>query len=619
MSRLGVILLLARLLPKLGLRNIFWVLKHRILLRLQLHPACRLKANFTPDVFFKAPSSIKKLAPSSNWRDKLKYFDWLEIEIHSHEVPNWFSRPISKGSDCSSVSPWWKVEAPGDPRFDIKEIWDLSRFNWVLAMAQRAAAGDDSELDRLNLWLVDWAQKNPPYYGPNWMCGQEASIRVMHLAIASVILSQEKSPTDDVIGFLKIHASRISSTLEYALSQDNNHGVLEATGLFVAGEWLYFVSGATEARLWADQGRYWLEERAARLIHDDGGFSMYSVTYHREFLDAFCIAEYWRQRFDLKSFSPLFLDKALKATSWLKRFTHPNTGGAPNIGANDGTRLMPLSDTGYRDFRPSVQLASVLFTGGLAYPGEGSWNLPLHWLDITVPSLLAENDFNPISDNTGFISMNSGFDQSLEDYQLYMHYPRFKFRPSHADALHIDFWVNGVNLLRDGGSYSYNHRLGDLAYFVGTQSHNTAQFDERDQMPIVSTFLLGDWLSLGGRSDVRQVGDIQYFQAEYRDRYGATHGRSIELSPGRLFIKDVVSGFSEKVILRWRLMPGDWKFINGVLSYNKFSIEVDSSVEIKRIELVIGFESLCYWQKESIPVLEVELDRPGTVDTTLVW
>jgi hypothetical protein len=33
-----------------------------------------------------------------------------------------------------------------------------------------------------------------------------------------------------------------------------------------------------------------------------------------------------------------------------------------------------------------------------------------------------------------------------------------------------------------------------LNYFAGTASHNTIQFDDRDQMPRVSRFLFGDWL-----------------------------------------------------------------------------------------------------------------------------
>ena len=37
-----------------------------------------------------------------------------------------------------------------------------------------------------------------------------------------------------------------------------------------------------------------------------------------------------------------------------------------------------------------------------------------------------------------------------------LRYPRFRYRPGHADALHLDLWLGDRNILRDGGTYSYN-------------------------------------------------------------------------------------------------------------------------------------------------------------------
>ena len=62
--------------------------------------------------------------------------------------------------------------------------------------------------------------------------------------------------------------------------------------------------------------------------------------------------------------------------------------------------------------------------------------------------------------------------------------------PSQADAMHVDLWVNGKNLLVDAGSYSYNTNTGLSDYFNGTASHNTVQFDDRDQMPKLGRFYL---------------------------------------------------------------------------------------------------------------------------------
>src|SRR6185437_13001172 len=111
----------------------------------------------------------------------------------------------------------------------------------------------------------------------------------------------------------------------------------------------------------------------------------YSVIYHRLMLDAFCLAEAWRRKAGLEAFSPASLARLQAATRWLDAMVERSTGVAPNIGANDGARLMPLTETAYRDFRPTLQLASVLFRGARAIEEEGPWDFPAKWLGLDIP------------------------------------------------------------------------------------------------------------------------------------------------------------------------------------------------------------------------------------------
>jgi hypothetical protein len=542
-------------------------------------------------------------------------------------VPNWFSRPFSGGVYWPSNKPWWKCNPVSDnEQGDIKEIWDLSRFNWVLAMSQRAANGDDDELDRLNRWLSDWVDKNPPYIGPNWGCGQEASIRVMHLAVAATILEQDHAPSLAVISFIKAHLERIESTLSYALAQDNNHGILEAAGLFIAGEWLFSATDDPRARKWANLGRKWLEERAQKLISGDGSFSMYSVSYHREFLDALIICEFWRRRYRLEDFSEAYKERAEKAALWLKAFTNTSSGDAPNIGANDGTRLLPLVDTNHRDFRPSVQAACVLFLGKRAY-AEGPWDLPLDWLAISLPKDILPHDESRLFDNGGFAVLRCG--ESGIGIEVFVRYPRFRFRPAHPDLLHLDLWVNGVNILSDSGTFSYNANAKLANYFCGTESHNTIQFDDDDQMPRLGRFLLSNW-----PNDSRIIFNTQKrgqveFSAHYSDYKERIHKRSLVLTESTLRVIDSVSGFSKKAVLIWRLDRADWVlekcgdaifiFCEKAFGIKKFSIRISSDVEIVRAEIKKGLRSRHYFQKDSISVLEVEISQSGELFSELEW
>jgi len=110
-----------------------------------------------------------------------------------------------------------------------------------------------------------------------------------------------------------------------------------------------------------------------------------------------------------------------------------------------------------------------------------------------------------------------------------LRYPRFKFRPSQSDLLHVDLWVDGKNLLRDAGTYSYNTEPQWLDYFGGTASHNTLQFDGRDQMPRISRFLLGDWLKTRRLEALQESSSAVQFGAGYRDGQGSSHFRRIRL------------------------------------------------------------------------------------------
>lgn len=601
------------LLPRLGWQNIVRAISYRLLLRIGLHPVCKLKAELLTGSFFNAVSSLSLLPSTQAWLFSVKYFDWLTFKA-SPEPPNWFGTPVSGLPDWPSNHPWWQAAAPNTEEGDIKEIWELSRFHWVIALAQRAAKGDAAELLRLNLWLSNWAHRNPPYLGPNWRCGQEASIRVMNLAAAALILHQFSASTPQIFILLRAHLARISATLSYAISQDNNHGVLEAVGLFVGGEWLFTKKDDTQAREWACQGRKWMEERALRLISEDGSFSMYSVAYHREFLDALSFAEIWRRRMNLPNFSSRFMELTAASARWLKAFTHPGTGDAPNIGANDGTRLFQFADTAYRDFRPSVQQACVLFCGSKAY-GPGSWDIALHWLEIPLPGISLPVDESRQFDDGGFVVLRA----NTEDVQTFVRYPRFRFRPSQADLLHVDLWVRGENILRDAGSYSYHTESRWLNYFGGTESHNTVQIDGRDQMPRLSRFLFADWLKTSFDESLTENVQSTRFGAGYRDSQRASHRRRVSLADSHLQVIDEVADFARKAVLRWRLAPGDWKLAGLRLTNGAHVLTVQASMPIVRCELVEGWESRHYLEKTPVPVLEIEVRQSGTLTTEYRW
>lgn len=586
----------------LGFRNLLRVFKYRIGVKTGLNSVQKLSAQMPTGNFF-SPAKLK----NSDFKrtSQLTAFGWYLYAIDRY--PNWFYSPFTQAEFQEVNQSWFKIPDFDDKVGDIKAVWEVSRFDWVLDFTVKFRRYESqAHLAELDEWLNDWCEKNKAYLGPNWKCGQEASIRVMHLISAVIGLDQLNAPSANVLSLIELHLKRIAPTIDYAIAQDNNHGTSEAAALFIGGSLLNALQPNSQHQAWAKTGRKWLENRAIKLIMQDGGFSQYSVNYHRVMLDSYCLAEIVRQKLGLAEFSQRLYSQISKATNWLYILIQAN-GDTPNLGANDGARLLPVCETDYRDFRPSVQLASTLFFQHSYYAEIGLYDQVLKYFDL--PKLQKPNfelpDRNVFFNESGLITCVN------ESFFIAFKLPIFKFRPSQCDALHLDVWHRGENILRDGGTYSYNSTPEDLEYFSGTASHNTVQFDQHLQMPRLSRFLFGSWLkpkNLNYQKD--------RFSCGYQDTWGCEHFRNIELENGTICVSDQILGFKKEAILRWRLQPDDWILNGHILSNGKVEIEIktESNAEICMSE---GLVSQYYYQKTVLPVLEVRVNQPSTIITVI--
>lgn len=600
----------ARTLPRLGVINLARVALYRLGVRTGLGRAVRLRASEPHGPYFsgEAPAPDRAAPPGSGH----------DAEVARNLPPDWFAGSGIWGGKDDPQPEWWKIPDFDPVAGDIKRVWDRSRMDWAVSLAKEARRGDSNAAARLDRWIEDWVRANPPFRGPNWKCGQEASIRVMHLAAASVILRTECAAEAGLLSLVRVHLMRIEPTISYAVAQDNNHGTSEAAALFIGGSWLEAMGDSSGAR-WAALGRRWMEDRVARLIGADGTFSQYSLNYHRMALDTISFVEVWRRKLGLGPFSPTWYACSAAAASWLHHVVDSG-GDGPNVGANDGAFLFRFSQLPYRDYRPSIQLGTALFTGKRAYGRGGAWDEAFHWLGVDAPDEVASPPGHFVADDGGFAVLRKGAAVAM------LRYPRFRFRPSHADALHLDLWVDGENLLRDAGTYSYHDAPKWMDYFPGTTAHNTVQFDGRDQMPRLSRFLFGDWLSATGLEPLSDDGGHAGFAAGYKDRLGAHHHRRIRLSSRKLRVTDLLEGFTDQAVLRWRLPPGVDAEINpgadgvevSVTGVVRMVVRVTSAAPIQAA-LVEGWESRHYGEKTPVPVLQVELREPGVLLTEIRW
>jgi len=592
-------------LPRLGIVNVLRVIIYRVSLRVPFSSIRRVVAKSKQvDGAFILADDFKEKPPT----ELPKMFGYHDIGKTS-SPPDWLCNPLNGKRFKLNEKPFFAIPDFDPEVGDIKQIWELSRFDWLLHMAR-----DAGNKARINQWLEDWNTVNPAYMGPNWKCGQEASLRVIHLIAMLYLLGDLNNPTKGFLNLIELHLRRIAPTINYAKAQDNNHGTSEAAALYIGGSFLE-ENGYKTAKLWKYSGRRLLENRAARLIGDDGSFSQYSTTYHRLMLDSYSFVEWWRQLRNDHGFSYHLQTKLKLAAEWLYRLTDDKNGDVPNLGANDGAHILNIARVDYRDFRPSVAMAYALWHKKSVFHLDEGTKEQLALLSIESPVQQAQKPASSDGEQGGFAILKT--EKSL----VVLRYPRFRFRPSQNDIMHLDFFHNGRNILRDGGTYSYNSTPQDLSYFGGVASHNTVSFDRRDQMPRLGRFLFGAWPKLFKfQSENKRV------SAGYKDFLGFTHERDVQIKTSELIISDTLNGDFSSAQLRWRLDPSLWGSFPE-LEINEMSVQVSTQefiFEIKSSKPIIatwekGQESRYYLHKSELPVLSIEIQDAGVFVSKLKW
>ncbi len=578
--------------PKLGIWNVLYVLYYRML----------LKSGFLQSKFPVNSTLVKGLVFSKcatvpdfpiDWEEKLlKQADRVisgTLPYYSHHwmeqstPPDWFLNPFN-GKECKAYnSHWTQIPDFNKELGDIKNVWEASRFSWLGILARAyAVSGKIIYLDTLNDWISDWIVKNPVNQGPNWKCGQEASYRVFSLLNAANILDQAEQPSELLMTMISLHLRRISSNTRYARTQRNNHATSEAAALFIGGNWLLKVNapGQQQIRVYVKKGREALEFLVGSLTYEDGSFSQHSVVYHRLFLDTLNSVVFWTKKLGLQEFTPGFYEHAQKALNWLFAMCD-ESGNCPNLGSNDGTLLQSNHSCDYRDFRPSLQLASVLLEDQVLF-GEGPYNEVLYWSGCRSNHQHPKPFIKPSRVfKSGYVVMNN------KDSWAMLRLPFYKFRPAHNDTFHFDLWANGRNLLIDSGSYSYNPekecKVPDLK---SVHSHNTLSFDQKEQMPRLGRFLLARWLKPLSVGEIVQLSDgSRSWEGSYIDAAGNFHLRRIKWNNKHWEIVDQFKGGAENVEIGFNFDDCKYTFDTNanalILPWGKLTVSKNAEITVR--------------------------------------
>ncbi len=430
----------------------------------------------------------------------------------------------------------WTVYEGGDwteitsrlPHADVKYVWEAARFGWAFTLARAYFVSRDERYAQA-FWehTCRFLDANPAYQGAHWTSAQEVALRLMAFVFAWQVFADSAHSTDAraqrLAQAVAQHAERLPVSLAYARSQNNNHLLSEATGLYTAA--LALPQHPRSAH-WRRLGWRWLNAALQRQIDRDGAYIQHSANYHRLMLQE----ALWINLLNCACGQEMPAQSASRlaaATRWLFHLLDPASGGVPNLGPNDGARVLPLSVCAFADYRPTLQAAGRAFLGE-ALVAPGAWDEMSLWMGVG-----AAGQALPQGEEIVQKPQQTPHTLHVDEQHTwaYLRCARFTARPGHADQNHLDLWWRGLNLAQDAGTYLYNAASPWNNALTSALVHNTVTVNGCDQMSRAGRFLYLDWAqgSLLERAEKDGVWTSLTCQHDGYQRLGVFHRRKVTL------------------------------------------------------------------------------------------
>jgi hypothetical protein len=401
---------------------------------------------------------------------------------------NWVTNPKT-GHNYEITRHWSEINDMDKAAGDIKYVWEKSRFSYLLTIIRYDYHFSKDCFQFVRDEILSWINSNPVNQGPNWVCSQEISIRLMDWFFALHYYKKHPDLTSTsfeiILQSIYNQIEHIYTNIKFSLKTvRNNHALTESLLLYLAGHLFPFFKDSNK---WKVKGKYWFQQEIDYQICDDGSYIQFSMNYHRIAVQLLTLAILFSESVR-DSFDELVYDKAKKSLNFLYQFHSSDCGSLPNYGHNDGALFFPLNNMAFSDFRPQLNaLHYALFKKHVfkdqkiredvywlcAAPADGRVDKPLIHI----------NKF----DRGGYYLFRN------QETSTFVRCGSHRDRPGQADNLHLHISLNGKTLLRDAGTYQYNADPEDVNYFFGTKSHNTVMLGNADQMKKAGRFIWLYW------------------------------------------------------------------------------------------------------------------------------
>lgn len=410
---------------------------------------------------------------------KIPFFftEWKDLGFQG----DWSVHPIS--NHLYSSIHWTQLPIYDQQIGDIKYIWEKSKFSFLLYLIRNDLRHKEDNSLFVFKEIERWIDQNPPNIGPQYICSQEISIRLMNWSFALFFYKNSKSLNDGlfkkIMASIEIQIEHVFNNINFSrISVRNNHAVTETLALYLISLYFPFLK---QAEKFKKLGKKWFEEEIEFQIFNDGSDSQYSFNYHRVKIQLFCWA-ISSAIVNKELFSSVVYKKAKKSLEFLVQMIgNDEKGFLPNFGANDGSIYFKLNDSDYRNFLPQLNaLASLL---NIELPVENS-NLSFEEDEFWFTQKIHGERLNKLKLIQGMNNFPlGGYVQFRDNNTLtLLKTPEMSFRAGQDDLLHLDVWVNGINVFKDTGSYSYNTDEVTKTSFNGVSGHNTASLKGEQHM-----------------------------------------------------------------------------------------------------------------------------------------
>jgi hypothetical protein len=410
-----------------------------------------------------------------------------------YHVEGWLTNPDS-GYRYDASAHWTEIDDFSTKMGDIKMVWEKSRFTFLYDLIRYDHCFGRDQSSNVFSAMEDWIDHNPVNCGPNWLCSQEITLRVLNWTFALQFYKKSHALTqarlDKITGSINDQMGHVAENIQFSrIALRNNHTLTETLGLYLVGLMYPFFKESTD---WKRKGKKWFEEEIAYQIYNDGTYLQFSMNYHRVVVQLLTWA-IELARLNNDSWNEVIYTKARKSLWFLYACQDRKSGQLPNYGNNDGALFFPLSDCHFSDFRPQLlALANVLQEE--LYYGPGPWEEESMWLGISSEKKAVRKLAGANKQKTHVFPDGGYYVLEDADSKTFLRCGSYQNRPFQSDNLHLDICVAGVNILRDAGSFKYNTDQKWIKYFSGTTSHNTVMLDEFDQMRKGSRFIWYDWI-----------------------------------------------------------------------------------------------------------------------------